>query len=177
MDFLDEENIAGQTLLRLASRGSAIIAELLRLSDNIPVVFLPLPSPEVEKYKEILFDFKYLKSSDAYEAKIDKDTVRLPFTFSCSFHFDGVAHVVCVLLCFARACCAHCLMQELQDLDEEFRENHVGMLERFYQMFESVYKYIADLNAYIAEMADGTFVDYTIEVLEIACRLAQLCYI
>ncbi len=50
-------------------------------------------------------------------------------------------------------------------MDEEFRENHVGMLERFYQMFESVYKYIADLNAYIAEMADGTFVDYTIEVL------------
>ena len=107
MDFLDEENIAGQTLLRLASRGSAIIAELLRLSDNIPVVFLPMPSPEVEKYKEILFDFKYLKSSDAYEAKIDKDTVRLPFTFSCSFHFDGIVHVVCVLLCFACACCAH----------------------------------------------------------------------
>jgi WASH complex subunit strumpellin len=36
MEFLAEENDCGQTLLRLVSRGSAIIAELLRLSNNIP---------------------------------------------------------------------------------------------------------------------------------------------
>ena len=77
MDFLAEDNAAGQTLLRLVSRGSAIIAELLRLSDNIPVVFLPTPSPESEKYQHILFDFKYLKNADACEAKIDNDSVRV----------------------------------------------------------------------------------------------------
>ncbi len=38
MDFLSEENICGQNLLKLVSRGSAILAELQRLSDNIPKV-------------------------------------------------------------------------------------------------------------------------------------------
>ena len=40
-DFTAEDNLAGQTLLRLVSRGSAIIAELLRLSDHVPQVFSP----------------------------------------------------------------------------------------------------------------------------------------
>ena len=31
---------------------------------------------------------------------------------------------------------------ELVDLDEEFRDNHLSMLERFYQMFESVFRYV-----------------------------------
>lgn len=44
-DFTSEDNLAGQTLLRLVSRGSSIIAELLRLSDHVPQVF----APRVEK--------------------------------------------------------------------------------------------------------------------------------
>ncbi len=75
MDFLSDDNAAGQTLLRLVARGSAIIAELLRLSDNIPVVYLPSQSPEKEKYDAILFDYRYLKASEAFDARIDKDTV------------------------------------------------------------------------------------------------------
>jgi len=35
---------------------------------------------------------------------------------------------------------------ELQDLDEEFRENNIEILSRFYLAFESVHKYIMDLN-------------------------------
>lgn len=35
---------------------------------------------------------------------------------------------------------------ELQDLDEEFRENNIEILSRFYLAFESVHKYIVDLN-------------------------------
>ena len=41
MDFLSEENVCGQSLLKLTSRGSAIIAEMLRLSDNVPRVTFP----------------------------------------------------------------------------------------------------------------------------------------
>lgn len=37
---------------------------------------------------------------------------------------------------------------ELQDLDEEFRENNIEILSRFYLAFESVHKYIVDLNRY-----------------------------
>jgi WASH complex subunit strumpellin len=38
-DFLAENNLCGQTLLRLVSRAHAIIAELLRLKDFIPPIF------------------------------------------------------------------------------------------------------------------------------------------
>ena len=37
--FTDEDNTCGQALLNIVARGSAIIAELLRLSQNIPSVF------------------------------------------------------------------------------------------------------------------------------------------
>ena len=52
--FLGEGNVAGRNMLKLCARGSAIISELLRLSENIPSAFmmhdtrycpaLPLPS-------------------------------------------------------------------------------------------------------------------------------------
>lgn len=38
MDFLDPNNDCGKTLLDLVARGSAIIAELQRLSYHIPEV-------------------------------------------------------------------------------------------------------------------------------------------
>ena len=40
MDFLDPNNDCGQTILKLAGNGSAILAELLRLSNVIPDVFM-----------------------------------------------------------------------------------------------------------------------------------------
>jgi hypothetical protein len=39
MDFLDPNNDCGQALLKLTANGSAILAELLRLSNHIPEVF------------------------------------------------------------------------------------------------------------------------------------------
>lgn len=38
-DFLAANNACGQNLLRLVSRGNAIIAELMRLKDYIPPLF------------------------------------------------------------------------------------------------------------------------------------------
>lgn len=38
-DFLAENNICGQNILQLVSRGNAIIAEILRLKDYIPKVY------------------------------------------------------------------------------------------------------------------------------------------
>lgn len=38
-DFLAENNICGQVILNLVSRGNAIVAELLRLKDYIPKVY------------------------------------------------------------------------------------------------------------------------------------------
>ena len=133
MDFVSETNVCGQTLLRLVSRGNAILAEMLRLSDHIPFAFLydvdlsqislnnysaaataslsaaaaaspsspSAPSSSqaasnqgaatnaiysmiaaASKYKEILFDFRYLKSAELFENKIESSQVRCDFFIS-----------------------------------------------------------------------------------------------
>src|SRR3989344_3446486 len=108
-DFLSENNVAGQTILRLVSRGNAIVAELLRLSDNIPPPFIVPPldkrkSVAKRPYDDVIFDFKYLKNQELYDTRIETTP-------------------------------------ELSDLDLEFRDAHIDILRRFYQLSESVYKY------------------------------------
>lgn len=76
MDFLAPDNLCGQNLLLITSRGSAIIAELLRLSANIPEVFLgpdKIKDPEQRKYLNVLFDFHYLREPEEYEKNINDD--------------------------------------------------------------------------------------------------------
>eukprot|EP00667_Euglena_gracilis_P000875 EG_transcript_875 len=68
-DFLAEEELCGQTLLRLVSRGSAIIAELLRLAEHIPPVFFPDCDTDRE-FQEVLADFGYLRGEDEFERRI-----------------------------------------------------------------------------------------------------------
>jgi len=67
MDFLGEANGAGQLLLKLVSRGNAILAELLRLSDNIPQAYWPNNS---QAYEMLIFDFSYLEKEEMYEKRI-----------------------------------------------------------------------------------------------------------
>ncbi|XP_025018291.1 WASH complex subunit 5-like [Tetranychus urticae] len=74
-DFLDESNPCGINLLRLVSRGNAIIAELLRLSDMIPAVFKPDLKTEFNRYSDIIVDFTYFKNLESIEAKIDSTPV------------------------------------------------------------------------------------------------------
>ena len=94
VDFLAENNLCGQTVLRLVSRGNAIIAELLRLSDFIPPVFRDWTSrPEHAKYAELLSDFSYFSSADYFENNIISKSVsmcRLTVSwqwFFCCFYF------------------------------------------------------------------------------------------
>jgi WASH complex subunit strumpellin len=129
MDFLNKENLCGQNLLRITSRGSAIIAELLRLSQNIPEVFLGpdrTKDPEQAKYLEVLFDFQYLREPEEYERKINEDV-------------------------------------NLLDLDQEFQENHQDILERFYRLFESIWKYQSDFFKYIDDVISGFYIQHSLE--------------
>ena len=100
MDFLAEANGPGQLLLRLVSRGNAILAELLRLSDNIPQGLLLLYHnkhkgrsrektninanarfqtafrPEnSQQYAMLIFDFSYLQNEELYEKRIIDSSV------------------------------------------------------------------------------------------------------
>lgn len=74
-DFLSPDNNCGQTILKLVSRGNAIIAELLRLSQFIPPVFKLETRDDQEKYRNILPDFHYFECPDLYETKIDGNPV------------------------------------------------------------------------------------------------------
>lgn len=75
MDFLDERNNCGQTILKLVSRGNAIIAELLRLADFIPPVVRQETREDKALYGPLLPDFAYFQGPEFYESKIDASTV------------------------------------------------------------------------------------------------------
>eukprot|EP00596_Hydrurales_sp_CCMP1899_P001588 CAMPEP_0119040972 /NCGR_PEP_ID=MMETSP1177-20130426/11048_1 /TAXON_ID=2985 /ORGANISM="Ochromonas sp, Strain CCMP1899" /LENGTH=103 /DNA_ID=CAMNT_0007006545 /DNA_START=191 /DNA_END=499 /DNA_ORIENTATION=+ len=75
MDFLSSD--CGLTLMKITARGSAIIAELLRLSSSTDVFArkeLSNKSQKSPNYADILFDFKYLRDPEEYERKIDSNT-------------------------------------------------------------------------------------------------------
>jgi WASH complex subunit strumpellin len=76
MDFLAENNNCGQTILRLVSRGNAIIAELLRLVDYIPPVYKLETRQDQIQYADILLDFSYFKAVEFHERKIENTNVR-----------------------------------------------------------------------------------------------------
>ncbi|XP_033011733.1 WASH complex subunit 5 [Lacerta agilis] len=54
---------------------------------------------------------------------------------------------------------------DLQDLDDEFRENNIEILTRFYLAFQSVHKYIVDLNRYLDDLNEGIYIQQTIETV------------
>uniref|UniRef100_A0A4W4E8D1 WASH complex subunit 5 n=1 Tax=Electrophorus electricus TaxID=8005 RepID=A0A4W4E8D1_ELEEL len=128
VDFLAENNLCGQAILRVVSRGNAIIAELLRLSEFIPAVFRLRDKSDQQKYGDIICDFSYFKGQEYYESKLEAKP-------------------------------------ELQDLDEEFRENNIEILSRFYLAFESVHKYIVDLIRYLDDLNEGVYIQQTLETV------------
>ena len=96
VDFLAENNACGQTLLRLVSRGNAILAELLRLSDFIPPVF---KHDQQNKYSELVFDFRYFRSAEAYESNILTKPVRLQMCKRFCAKIQYRKLVFCHILC------------------------------------------------------------------------------
>ena len=71
MAFIAKNNLCGQTLLRLSARGSSLIAELFRLSQNIPSVFHERNGKNASVERQLLFDFNYLKRPEYYERQIN----------------------------------------------------------------------------------------------------------
>lgn len=121
-EFLDDD--CGQNALQLAARGSAIIAEILRLSEHIPTVFRePESSPE---YAKIICDFKYFTVQDSFEKAIQDSA-------------------------------------ELLQRDDEFRQTHFELLDRFFKLFRGVYGYAQELNRYVEEIREGMYISQTIE--------------
>jgi WASH complex subunit strumpellin len=51
----------------------------------------------------------------------------------------------------------------LIDIDEQFKEAYIKILERFYTLFESIHQYYLEINEYIDKVQTSYFVDYSIE--------------
>ncbi|CAH0761226.1 unnamed protein product [Diatraea saccharalis] len=68
--FMAEDNLCAQNLLKLVSHGNAIVAEILRLKDYQPSVYI-LENKEIQqKYQDVIMDFSYFKISEVQEKKI-----------------------------------------------------------------------------------------------------------
>jgi WASH complex subunit strumpellin len=121
-DFLTDD--CGQNALQLAARGSALIAEILRLCEHIPQVFVdPAASPQ---YSKILCDFSYFTKQDDFEKRIQNSA-------------------------------------ELLERDEEFRETHIELLERFFKLFRGVFGYATELNRFVSDIKDGMYISQSME--------------
>lgn len=125
-EFLAENNVCGQNLLRIVSMGNSIIAEILRLKDYIPDVFKLETKADQQKYGDIILDFSYLRIAEAHDKKIENNPA-------------------------------------LQDLDEEFRDNYIELLTRFYLAFESTHQYASDLKHFVEELNRGYYIQQTLE--------------
>ncbi|VVC86753.1 unnamed protein product [Leptidea sinapis] len=72
--FLSEDNLCAQNLLKIVSHGNAILAEILRLKDYIPVAYLFDTKETQQKYQDLILDFSYFKVSDILEKKISSNS-------------------------------------------------------------------------------------------------------
>ena len=64
--------------------------------------------------------------------------------------------------------------EQLQQLDEELKENHVDLLKRFYRLFESMHRFVTDLTAYIGDLEDGVFIQQSLETVFLDTEGKQL---
>ncbi|KAJ8919831.1 hypothetical protein NQ315_006360 [Exocentrus adspersus] len=136
-DFLADNNVCGQVILQLVSRGNAIVAEQLRLKEYIPKVYRLETKHEAQKYGDIIMDFSYFKTAEVQEQKIENN-------------------------------------EALSDLDQEFKDNHIDIIQRFYLVFESIHTYVMDLNHFLEELNEGIYIHQTLESILIDMEGKQL---
>lgn len=48
-------------------------------------------------------------------------------------------------------------------MDEEFRNNYIDIIKRFYLVFESIHTYLIDLNQYLDGVEEGIYIQQTLE--------------
>lgn len=49
------------------------------------------------------------------------------------------------------------------ELDENFKESYIEIIERFFQLFDSIYNYYKEFKAFITNVNEGYFLDYNME--------------
>lgn len=90
-----------------------------------------------------------------------------PFPLSISIFIENRAkHINCCksenIICIY---CGLIVFQTLRDLDEEFRDNHIDIITRFYELFESIHSYINDLNQFLEDIEEGIHIHQSLETI------------
>ena len=52
---------------------------------------------------------------------------------------------------------------ELMDVEDDFMENHLEIIARFYSLFENIYRFINDYKKYIKDIQDGFFIQHSVD--------------
>lgn len=63
-------------------------------------------------------------------------------------------------------------------MDDDLKEKYLELITRFYLLFENIYQYIVDLNAFVEQLHDGAFIQQTIETVmrDIEGKQLLVCY-
>jgi len=61
----------------------------------------------------------------------------------------------------------------LLDLDDEFRENNLLMIERFFTLFDRIVRWYNDFIRYLDDVDDGVYIQHTLEAGPARCCLPR----
>ena len=189
MDFLDPNNDCGQSLLKLAAAGSSILAELLRLSGHIPDVFLfesnkqgdggmaagaqsaqasgldKGQDPRSKKGKQTAAAVND-QAQRVLEAQLREDTLRLQQYEQRKYEKILFDMTYLIDLDFQDQCNEKIQRDiDLIEIDEQFKESYLDLVERFYALFESIYQYYLEINEFIQRVHENAYIDFTMEAI------------
>lgn len=140
-----------QSLLTIVARGSAIITELYRLVELVPAPFRHHGN-----------DDKTKTTSQYY---LDKEKKYTLDNIVCDFsYFKQIEQFESKIESD----------EMLKKADENFCDNFVDILTRFYLTFDSIQRYASDLNRFIADLEDEIFVGQSLEALLLDTENRQL---
>lgn len=52
---------------------------------------------------------------------------------------------------------------DLIEIDEQFKESYLDIIERFYTLFESIFQYYQEINEFISRVRENYYIDFSIE--------------
>ena len=52
---------------------------------------------------------------------------------------------------------------DLIEIDEQFKESYLEIIERFYNLFESIYQYYVEINDFISRVHEQYYIDFNME--------------
>lgn len=133
------------------------MAEIFRLSNHIPDVFL---FNKVATTKGKQTQFTYISAEGK---SLTPEEVRIRFFehekyLQILFSYDYIQNKEA----YDEKIKSN---MEVYDMDQGFQDSYMEIIERFYQLFESIYMFWVDVNQYIADITDGKHIDYTMEAM------------